>query len=102
MKNNLDVYAELGSPESSEYFDNLELEYEGLSVYVTGDLEVRTKDFKIPYDGNLISGGYTETEVVSVRVYIDDVFIFDKEDNEVEDEDLKEKIIKEIEKTVNY
>ena len=101
-KYNYNIHDLLGNPESSECFDSLELDYEGLTVYVSGELEVQTRDFKIPYDGNLISGGYTETEVVSVGIYIDDLFIFDKDDNEIEDEDLKEKIIKEIEEATNY
>ena len=101
-KYNYNLHDLLGNPDSSENFESLEVDYEGITVYVSGELEVRTRDFKIPYDGNLISGGYTETEIVSIKVYIDDLFIFDKDDNEIEDERLKEKVIKDIENSTNY
>ena len=65
-------------------------------------IEITKESFYIPYDGNLISGGYTETEVTSIQLDIYEIEIYDFDGNVVNNPMLKKEIILEIQNQTNY
>ena len=98
----MDIYEILNYPDYSRQFLNLEIEYDNYFVLVTGYIEITKESFYIPYDGNLISGGYTETEVTSIQLDICEIEIYDFDGNVVNNPMLKKEIILEIQNQTNY
>lgn len=98
----MDIYEILNYPDYSRQFLNLEIEYDNYFVLVTGYIEITKESFYIPYDGNLISGGYTETEVTSIQLDIYEIEIYDFDGNVVNNPMLKKEIILEIQNQTNY
>lgn len=98
----MDIYEILNYPDYSREFSNLEIEYDNYFVLVTGYIEITKKSFYIPYDGNLKSGGYTETEVTSIQLDIYEIEIYDFDGNVVNNPMLKKEIILEIQNQTNY
>ena len=98
----MDIYEILNYPDYSRQFLNLEIEYDNYFVLVTGYIEITKESFYIPYDRNLISGGYTETEVTSIQLDIYEIEIYDFDGNVVNNPMLKKEIILEIQNQTNY
>ena len=98
----MDIYEILNYPDYSRQFLNLEIEYDNYFVLVTGYIEITKESFYIPYDGNLISGEYTETEVTSIQLDIYEIEIYDFDGNVVNNPMLKKEIILEIQNQTNY
>ena len=98
----MDIYEILNYPDYSRQFLNLEIEYDNYFVLVTGYIEITKESFYIHYDGNLISGGYTKTEVTSIQLDIYEIEIYDFDGNVVNNPMLKKEIILEIQNQTNY
>lgn len=92
----MNLYKLLNYPEYSRDFLNIEFGYKDLRVFVTGHIEITMKNYIVPYDGNLLSGGYTEMEVDTFNLKIYNIYIFDHEGSQLINNRLEDKILTEI------
>lgn len=94
----MNLYKLLNYPNYSVDFLNLDFNFKNLLVMVTGHIEVTVSQFKIPYGGNLIEGGYTEKEITEVTVIVTEIEVYDEYGVEIFDVNFKKIILAEIEK----
>lgn len=92
----MNLYQLLNYPNFSKDFLNLDFKYGRFLVMVTGYIDVTISQFKIPYSGNLIAGGYTESEVTEIQVTVDEIQVYNEYNREIFDVNLKKKILDEI------
>ena len=81
---------------SNTSFDELEFEQDDYLIKVSGSLNITKEDFHVPYDGNSIAGGYTETEITNIDLEIYDIAIFNEDCIRLDNLELENKIIKEL------
>lgn len=72
----MNIYELLNFPKFSQDFLNLDFTYKNFTVLVSGFLEVTVAEYKIPYDGNLVEGGYTDQETVNVKVTVSELQVY--------------------------
>lgn len=92
----MNLYQLLNYPTFSKDFLNLDFNYGRFLVMVTGYIDVTVAQFRIPYDGNLIAGGYTETETTEINVTVNEIQVYNEYNTEIFDVNLKNKILAEI------
>ena len=72
----MNIYELLNYPKFSQDFLNLDFTYKNYTVLISGFLKVTMAEYVIPYDGNLMEGGYKEQETVDVEVTVSKLQVY--------------------------
>jgi len=93
----MNLYKLLNYPNHSKSFLNLNFDYNQYTVLVSGSIEITQEYFAVPYDGNLVAGGYTETETTDFKININNIQIFNEYGNKILSPKLEKVIMNQIE-----